>query len=137
MSDDEIRIDSLEAKEEFLQEFEQAWRENHYLLVRLRLGKQRTPRQGRALEVFCRELADLLNDHGLDMQTVLRPGIPVPWTQWAVKEYLFKPVLAAMTGASSTTQADRIQYSQVHEAIAARLGIRFGVEIPPWPQKRD
>ena len=96
--------------------------------------KLRTEKQRKALEVACRELAKTLNDAGLDMKTVLSvKEVDVPWSQQTVKEVLFKPVLEAMTGKESTTEANTTDYDAVYHVLIRHLGEKLGVTAPPWP----
>jgi len=50
--------------------------------------KQRTLKQNKSLHKFCELLADELNAAGLDMKTVLKPSVDIPWSKTSVKEFL-------------------------------------------------
>lgn len=56
---------------------------------------QRTKQQNRALHVLFRMMSDLLNENGLDMRKTLKPGVDIPWSPEAVKEFLWRPVQEA------------------------------------------
>lgn len=97
---------------------------------------QRTDQQRKALEVACRELAKTLNAAGLDMKAVLAvKEVEVPWSQETVKEVLFKPILKAMTGKESTTEANTTDYDAVYHVLIRHLGEKLGVTAPPWPSQ--
>ena len=134
MDKEEIRIDSEQALAEHMRDLQKWWYENKYLLVRVRTGKQRTLTQNRALHLFCDMMADKLNAHGLDMRVVMKPAFDLWWTMETVKENLWKPVQFALLGKASTTEADRIEYTQVYEALAAHMAKSHQFEVPPWPK---
>jgi len=137
MQSDEIRIDSELGLAEHIRELRKAWYDSKYLIVKVRTGKQRTITQNKALHLFCEMLADTLNAHGLDMKKTLKPDAEIPWTMISVKESLWKPIQEAVIGKDSTTQADRIEYSQVHDVLAHHMATKLGVTIPEWPRKRE
>ena len=137
MQQDEIKIDSELALAEHIRELRKAWYESHYLLVRVRTGKQRTLTQNSALHLFCDMLSDQLNACGLDMRKVMKPEVEIPWDGNSVKQKLWKPLQEAMIGKTSTTQADRIEYSLVHEVLGRHLAKTQGISIPEWPRKRE
>ena len=134
---DEIRIDSELALAEHIRELRKQWYESKYLLVRVRTGKQRTITQNRALHLFCGMLADLLNASGMDMRRVLKQDVDIPWTTESAKEYLWRPIQEAVIGKTSTTEADRIEYSQVHEVLSRHLAQKLGVTAPEWPRRKE
>lgn len=136
-TDDEIRIDSEGKYQQFLQDFEEQWHTNHYLLVKVKTGKQATGKQFRALHVFCQKLADTLNAAGLGLQVVTEMGIDVPWDKDSVKKRLFKPIQKALTGEASTKKAGRTDYAKVQEILSQQLAEKFGIECPAWPKKDD
>lgn len=92
-----------------------------------------TKRQGRALHVWLKLAADCLNDCGLDMKRVLKGEIDIPWTKDSCKLYLYKPVLEAMTGKTSTKQMTTVEPSEVAKVIGRKIAERHGVTLPPWP----
>ena len=95
--------------------------------------KQRTDQQRKALEVWCKLLAEQLNASGLDQRKVLKPGIEIPGGQESVKEQLFKPILEAMTGHESSADAGTGDYNKVYEVLCRHLADKLGVTAPAWP----
>jgi hypothetical protein len=95
----------------------------------------RTDQQRKALEVFCRELAEALNDAGLDMKKTLKPDIDIPWSQESVKDYLWRPIQEAMTGKHSSTDLDTVQPSAISDVLNRHLSEKFGIYVP-WPSER-
>jgi hypothetical protein len=132
---DETRIDSELALAEHIRDIRKRWYEERHLIVSVRSGKQRTLTQNRALHLFCTMLADALNAAGLDMKKTLKPDAEIPWDCASVKERLWKPIQEAVIGKLSTTEADRTEYSKVHEILAHHLATKLGVQAPEWPRK--
>jgi regulator of sigma D len=133
---EEIKIDSELAYAEFMRDFRKLWLENHYLIVKIRKGKQRTLTQNNSLHLFCEMLADELNAGGFDMRKVMKPEVEIPWTMESVKQNLWKPIQEALIGKESTAEADRTEYTKVHELLSRHLGQKLGVQVPEWPKKK-
>lgn len=134
---DTITINSEIALAKAQKQLADLWRENKYLEVKVeRKAKQRTLTQNRALHLFCQWLAETLNEAGYDMRKTLREDVDVPWTQASVKEYLWRPIQAAMTEKQSTTEITTAEPTDIHAVLSRHLGERLGLVCPPWP-KRD
>lgn len=130
----EIIINSLASLKVAMALLVVAFAERKYVRLSLSFGKTRTNTQNRALHLYCRMLAEALNDAGLDQRQVLKPGIDIPWTPDAVKEQLWRPVQIAVIGKESTTDADSDEYSQVYDVLNRHLITRLCVSVP-WPQQ--
>ena len=91
---------------------------------------KRTNRQNRALHVYFQELSNSLNAAGLDMRTVLKPGVQIPWNEKTIKSHLWKPIQKAMLEKESTTELDSAEISKVYEVLNRHLGEMFGFSIP-------
>lgn len=90
---------------------------------------QRTQRQNRALHKYFEMVADELNDAGLDMRTVLKPGIEIPWSKMSVKEYLWKPVMAIQLQKKSTIQMNTKDIDLIYDTLNRFLGQK-GLHTP-------
>lgn len=96
--------------------------------------KQRTLPQNSALHLFCTQLADTLNDMGLDQRKVLKPSINIPWTKESVKKQIWSPIQEAMYGTNSTTFLHKQgQIETIHKVIMRELGEKHEVEFIPFP----
>lgn len=91
---------------------------------------KRTNRQNRALHVYFQELSNSLNASGLDMRTVLKPGVEIPWNEKTIKSHLWKPIQKAMLEKESTTELDTAEISKVYEVLNRHLGEMFGLHVP-------
>ena len=94
--------------------------------------KPRTESQNKALHLYFTQLAEMLNESGLDMRKVLRPSISIPWSGETIKEYLWKPVMEFQLQKSSTTEMTTKEIDQVYDTINRHLGETFGIHVE-WP----
>ena len=97
--------------------------------------EQRTDKQNASMHLYFRLLAEALNEHGLDMKTVLKPGVEIPWNERMVKEFLWRPIQKVMTDKDSTTELNTVGPSDVHKVLDRMLAEKFGVSVD-WPSLR-
>jgi hypothetical protein len=103
--------------------------------VQVELG-MRTPKQNSALHVYCKLLADALNEAGyLLVVPGFKEGFEVPWTGDMVKENIWRPIQEAMFEIKSTTQLNRRQVSEVYEVIARNMSVNRQISVP-FPQNQ-
>ena len=88
---------------------------------------KRTLKQNKALHLWFTQLAQNLNDHGMDMRRTLKPGVDIPWTPETVKEYIFRPIMRAQLNKSSTTELTTKEIDAVFDTISKYLGENIGV----------
>jgi len=98
--------------------------------------KQRTLNQNSAMHLYFQRLAEELNLAGLDMKTVLKPEIDIPWTKESVKIHLWKPILQIMEGKDSTTEMNTCDPSEIYEVLNRHIAEKFGVSVP-WPTEGE
>lgn len=91
--------------------------------------KQRTNKQNRALHKLFKELAQELNENGLDMRRTLKPSIDIQWDTRLVKEYIWRPLMQAQLGKDSTTQLTTKDIDKVFETINKHFAQKFGLQI--------
>lgn len=89
----------------------------------------RTAQQNKALHVLFQLLANELNLAGLDMRKTLKPGVEIPWSGRAVKEYLWRPVQEAQLNKKSTTELTTKEIDEVFDTINRHLGEKFGLHV--------
>lgn len=128
-------INSRQSLDAFKEHLEAQFEKHGYLRVDLKTGKQRTDKQRKALELYCKFIAEKLNEEGVTFQMFFKPGIEVPWTQQIVKDNVWRPVQQAMTGDKSTTKPHTDQYPKIYEVVNRKL-TEFGFYIP-WPCKEQ
>jgi len=95
-----------------------------------------TPAQRGAMHLYFEHLANALNDAGLDMVKVLKPGIDIPWTKQSVKDHLYKPVLEAMTGKESTEDMTTVDPEAVYKVLNRHTADKLGISLE-WPSKES
>ena len=95
----------------------------------------RTPTQNNCLHKWLGMVAETLNDAGLDMKTVIKPEVSIPWSKTSAKEFLWRPIQEAYTGENSTTKPSTKEYPVIADTIARHLGSKFGVTLPAWPTR--
>lgn len=102
-----------------------------FVMFSWKTGRQRTDTQNAAIHVFCREIAEALNDAGFEMEVksdVLKSPVEVPWTMESVKELIWRPVqMANYPDKKSTTKLERTEVSEVAEVITRYLAEKKGV----------
>lgn len=89
--------------------------------------QKRTDAQNRALHLYFTLIADTLNDAGLDMRKVLKPGVDIPWSTDTVKEYLWRPIQKLQLRKESTTQLITKEIDKVFDTLNRHLGEKFGI----------
>ena len=103
--------------------------------------KQRTLQQNKCLHQWCEEMAESLNDAGLEKKVVLehlmKIGMMVPWTKTTVKEEIWKVVQAAMFLKGSTTQLNTVEPDKILRVIQRHFAEEHGLISPPWPNWKD
>lgn len=138
MSGDYWTINSDYKLDAYIEHIRSLSREHGYLIIpKAKTGKQRTATQNNALHLMLAELAEQLNNAGLDMRIILAKQASIPWSQKSVKEKLWVPVQEAMTGKKSTTQCSRVEYSEIYEVLSRHMAKSFSFVCPPWPIKKD
>lgn len=93
----------------------------------------RTDQQNKALHLFFRELAETLNDAGLDQRKVLKPGIDIPWTEDAIKEALWRPIQLSYLRKKSTTELTTKDIDRIYDILNRHLSEKFCISLPPFP----
>jgi hypothetical protein len=123
---------SLEAYKAFL---EAQFTKHRYLRATVKSGKQRTLTQNASLHLFCKLLADALNDGGFDFRTFVKEGYPVPFNEDLVKNHIWRPVQKAITGKESSTKPETHEYALIYDALNMKLA-EHGIYVP-WPSKES
>ncbi len=94
--------------------------------------KQRTDLQNRSLHLYFTQLAEELNNNNLDMRTVLKPDIEIPWSATSVKNFLWRPIMKIQTSKESTTELTTKEIDEIFDVINKHIGEKFGIHVE-WP----
>ena len=89
---------------------------------------KRTLQQNKALHVYFQLLADSFNEAGLDMKTVLKPDVEIPWTTRSVKDYLWRPIQKLYRNKQSTTELNTNEIDMVYEVLNRHIA-KFGIHV--------
>jgi len=101
---------------------------------------KRTDPQNRALHVYCREVANALNDGGYSLNAVLEAkSIDVDCTQENIKEVIFKAIMHALyPDITSTTQLEKLHVTDVYEHMNRFLSNNFErAQHVTWPSEGE
>lgn len=82
---------------------------------------ERTLLQNRALHLYFQSVADILNEAGLDMRAVLKPGIEIPWSKETVKNFLWRPIQRIQLGKESTKELTTVDIDKVFDTMNRHL----------------
>lgn len=129
-------INSKPALDAYIDHLKSQWGKHKHIRVDMKTGKQRSLTQNKCLHLYCQQLADALNDAGLDFRQTIKDGVDVPWTPELAKDYLWRPIQKAMTGKDSTTKPERGQYSEIYDVLNRHISGKMGVYVA-WPSKES
>ena len=90
-------------------------------------------RQNNAMHLWFRQLAQELNDAGHTMPHPFDNEFELSFTELRVKEILFRPIIEAMYGKSSTSKLTSKELGNAAEELIRYLSEHKGVYVP-WPQ---
>lgn len=102
--------------------------QNHVVTIE-KVKNNRTAQQNRALHLYFTMLANALNDAGLDQRQVLKPEIDMPWSQYSVKEFLWRPIQKAMTQKDSTAKLERQEINDIFRVLHLHMVEKLSVNV--------
>lgn len=114
-------------------------KEHGLVTVEYKVGRTRSKFQQAALQVWCRQTADLFNEQEIARaikSPIFKSGeMEAPWSPEAVKYEIWRPIQKAMTGHDSTTKPTPQEYIQIFDYIVRAFGTK-GVRLPDWPVRK-
>jgi len=132
----ETIINSQQSLDAYIDHLKLQFDKHKYLRPTLKTGKQRTLTQNAALHKYCTQLADALNDAGLDFRQTIKHDVDVPWSPELVKNFMWRPIQKAVTGHDSSTKPETHQYGVIYETLNRHTSAKLGVFVP-WPCKEN
>ena len=90
----------------------------------------RTKQQNKSLHKYCAMLSKDLNNAGLDMKKTLKPEAEIPWSMLLVKEYLWQPIMKAVTNKTRTRDLDKKEVNEVYAVLSRHMAEKHGVTTP-------
>ncbi len=130
----EIIINSQDLLDDHIDKLKLSFAKHKYLRATVKTGKQRTLTQNACLHLYCQQVADALNDAGLDIRTTVKSDVDVPWTDRLVKDTMWRAIQKAITGQDSTTKPETHQYSEIYDVLNRHLINKLGISVA-WPSK--
>lgn len=91
---------------------------------------RRTRKQNNSIHLYFRQLADALNASGYDMKKTLRAEIDIPWSEYSVKESLWRPTQEVLYGKESTKELTTEDVSKIYDIVDRAISERTGVHVP-------
>ena len=92
------------------------------------MEKQRTLQQNKALHLAFKQIADTLNESGIDFKQ-MAIMLNIPWTSTLVKETLWRETQKTLLGKDRTTKLTTGEIDKVFEIIALSISEITGQEI--------
>jgi len=105
----------------------------HNMWVEVAPERDATQKQLSSMELWCSQLAEAMQDGGLDMREVIK--VPIAPSAWLVREKIWKPMLKAMFGRDSTRHQTTKECIAIHNFLSRELSQRIGITPPPWPSE--
>lgn len=102
------------------------------------LPKKRTNQQNKSLHLYCKIVADELNNLGQtwNMAGWFGKSYEVPFSYLIVKENQWKPIQLALFGDESTTQLTTDKINKIVDVLNKHYSDRFGFSVQ-WPAVED
>jgi hypothetical protein len=92
----------------------------------------RSLNQNNSLWLWYTQVAETLNEAGLDVRTFLKDGVEVPWNKNLVHDLMWIKLQIVMTGKESTKEINTEEMNKIMDVIIRTAGERK-VELPPFP----
>jgi hypothetical protein len=109
--------------------------EKKWFQIQFNFDKQRSDKQNSALHVYCRLLAQALNEAGYSYIVEINgKRSKIDWSMYSVKSYMWKPIQQAIANKDSSTKCSTKDYPEIYENLNRLTAERFGVSVA-WPTK--
>lgn len=129
-------VDSLPKYQASIHHISEVWEKYHWITLQYKTGMTRTVKQQAAIEVYCRLVAEALNEQGITFAAFFKQGFNVPWSQEIVKDNIWRVMQRAVVEKESTKDIDRQEVVEIYDHLNLKLSEKFGIHIP-WPVKED
>lgn len=111
--------------------------EKKWYQITFNFDKNRTDKQNSALHVYCKLLAQALNDAGYNYIIEINgKRTQVDWSMYSCKDYLWRPIQKAISNKNSSTQCSTKDYPEIYENLNRLTAERFGVSVA-WPVRAE
>jgi hypothetical protein len=123
-------INNTKALEDYIVFLRASFDKHKAIKVSVKSAKTRTLTQNSSIHKYCAQLAEAFNDAGLDMETILKKGVAIPWDEHNVKKLIWHEVQFPMTGKKSSKDLLTNEVSKVYNVVNRHLSQTFGVFVP-------
>lgn len=125
-----ITIKTKQQLDTHIENLKAAFEKEHSLEIEIKPNK-RSKKQDSSMHVYCRQVAQCLNDMGITCNQFFKEGYEMKFSEDIIKNDVWKAVQLAMTGKESTKDLDKKEVSEVYEVVNKKLS-EHGVHIA-WP----
>ena len=101
------------------------------------LPRTRSTLQNASLHLFCKMVADGLNEQGQTWKyehIITGKIVEVPFSMYLVKDYIWRPIQITLFDKTTTTKLTTSEINQIVDVINLHLGENFGLSFV-WPSK--
>jgi len=123
-------INNTKALEDYIIFLRSKFEKDKAIKVSVKSAKQRTLTQNNCIHGYCDDLAKAFNAAGLDMETILKKGVAIPWDAHNTKKLIWHAVQLPMTGKKSSKDLLTNEVSKVYDVVNRHLSETFGVFVP-------
>ena len=88
---------------------------------------QRTTAQNRALHLLFTQIAEALNESGLDVREVIK--VDTPWNSYLVKDILWRTIQRKVVRKEHTSDLSKDEIDKIYEILNRALGEK-GIHVP-------
>lgn len=111
--------------------------ERKWFQVTYNFDKGRTDKQNSSLHVYCKLLADALNESGQPLIINLTDKeVEIDWTMQLVKDCIWRVIQQAITKKPSSTKLTTKETMSVYEHVNRFTASKKGISLD-WPHKVD
>jgi hypothetical protein len=97
---------------------------------------KRTDRQNRALHLWFEQVAEVMEESGMDMRNVIK--VPLTPTPYLVKEEMWKPIQEKLFGTKSTSELNVDEVDKIQKIMSEAMArsLKISVPFPSEPDER-
>jgi len=123
-----IKIDSFDALVNAINELRAYYGQGRYFEIKV-YEQTRSSAQNMALHAWCRDVASVFLEEGIDKREFFKEGYFRMWNEHDIKEDIWRPVQKAECGTTSTTELTRSEVDAVFNIINLKIS-DMGLHIP-------
>ena len=89
----------------------------------------RTYRQNRTIHLLFRQMATALNEAGFEISHPFKPDLEIPWSEYSVKELLYRPIITSYFKVDRSSLLDTAQLSESMDILVDAVNRNTGVIV--------